>query len=94
MIRQSLDASLEEGSRYTIGGEGMTRRILTAIEYVKEQERKYEVRCLKDGSHNYWRKHQITVRRWSTMVESLDHERGPWGELGNNEGCVSGCGVT
>lgn len=94
VIRQSLDASLEEGSRYTIGGEGMTRRILTAIEYVKEQERKYEVRCLKDGSHNYWRKHQITVRRWSTMVESLEHERGPWGELGNNEGCVSGCGVT
>ena len=85
-MHQTLQASLEGGRHYTILGEAATQRVLAAIAFARLQEKDYEVRCLKDGSHTFWRKHQITVRRWSLMVESLEHERGPWGELGNNEG--------
>lgn len=75
-------------------GEAATQRVLAAIEFARLQEKGYEVRCLKDGSHTFWSKHQITVRRWSLMVESLEHERGPWGVLGNNEGSAQAWGVT
>lgn len=88
-IGKLVEASLGANSNYIINGPQTVTRFDRAVGYVEMQEKSYEVRCLKEGSHNYWRKHQITVKRWSEMVESLIHERGPWGELSDQEGILT-----
>lgn len=91
-MRQTLEASLASGKHYAMQGEAATQRVLAAIAFAQVQEKGYEVRCLKEGSHTFWRKHQITVRRWSLMVEALEHERWAVGRAGQQRGVGMGRG--
>lgn len=88
MIRR-VEASYASVFSYVLNSPYATAVFNTAIASIGLQEKEFEVRCLKDGSHNFWRKHQITLKRWSTMVDSLIHERGPWGELKENSGILT-----
>ena len=88
-ISKLVLGSLNQISSYVVDNEQNVVRFDSAVLYVVKQEKDYEVHYLKNESHNYWRKHQITVKRWSEMVESLVHERGPWGELSSHEGILT-----
>ena len=88
-ISKLVQESLNKISSYVVNNEHNVVRFDSAVLFVVKQEKDYEVHYLKNESHNYWRKHQITVKRWSEIVESLVHERGPWGELSSHEGILT-----
>ena len=88
-ISKLVMESLNQISSYVVNNEHNVVRFDSAVLFVVKQEKDYEVHYLKNESHNYWRKHQITVKRWSEMVESLVHERGPWGELASHDGILT-----
>lgn len=85
-VKQEVEASFNSIVNYSMNNAYASAIIEQTIGYCLLQEKNFEVHCLKEGSHDFWRKHQMIVKKWSTMVESLVHERGPWGELKEDNG--------
>lgn len=84
-LRQQVENTFAQIPVYTPCSRVIEDVMKTATDAIILQEHAFEVRCLKDGSHAYWRQYQSTIKRWSSVVESLVHERGPWGELLSHE---------
>lgn len=87
-IRAHVEETFNQSPQYVILNDHVRAVIEAAIGYALKQERNYEIECLRSGSHKYWRHHQIVIKLWSEIVESLVHERGSWGELQEVEGYV------
>lgn len=85
-VQGRVEEVFNQSPQYVILNSHVQTVIETAIGYVLRQERNYETECLRSGSHKYWRHHQIIIKQWSEIVESLIHERGSWGELQDVKG--------
>ena len=85
-LRVRVEEAFNQSPHYIILNDHVRAVIEAAIGYVLKQERNYETECLRSGSHKYWRHHQIIIKQWGEIVESLVHERGSWGELQDVEG--------
>ena len=84
-LRERMESIFAQTIFYTPCNNAVKLVMTEAINAVSLQEYRFETRCLKDGSHAYWRQYQSTIKRWSSVVDSLVHERGPWGELHQSE---------
>ena len=93
-MRDHVESLFNQVPPYVIYGASIKEVMESAARYPVVHEMGFELQTLRDGSHSYWRNHQIVIKRWSSIVESLVHERGAWGELESQEGLAIGEEVT
>lgn len=66
---------------YEPNSRAATHLIDGAIVFAQQQQQRIAERELQEGVHAFGRRRQMVLKSWVQMVESLVHERSPWGEL-------------
>lgn len=85
-MHDQVEMLFSQVPQYVIYSASVKEVMESAVRYLLVHEMGFELQTLRSGSHSYWRNHQIVIKRWSSIVESLVHERGAWGELESQKG--------